>query len=157
MGTRAREIVELDVNELIGELNRAYADEWLAFYQYWVTAQVAQGRESKVVAQELKRVAMEELEHAEELAARITQLGGKPLVNPKEWFTKTNCAYKEPPQDRRNIAQVIKDTVEAERCAISVYNKLAARTHGKDHTTYQLAMHILDEELEHEDTFENLL
>lgn len=157
MGTKAREIVELDVNELISELNRAYADEWLAFYQYWLTAQVAQGRESKMVAQELKRVAMEELEHAEELAARIIQLGGKPLVNPKEWFTKTNCAYKEPPKDPKDVTQMIKDTVEAERCAISIYNKLAARTHGKDHTTYHLARHILAEELEHEDTFENLL
>jgi bacterioferritin len=157
MGTKAREIVELDVGELLAELNKAYADEWLAFYQYWIAAQVAQGRESKMVAEELKRVALEELEHAEELANRIIQLGGRPLVNPKEWFTKTNCAYKEPPKDPKNVAQIVKDTVEAERCAITVYNKLATMTHGKDHATYHLARHILDEELEHEDAFENML
>ncbi len=71
-----------------------------------------------------------------ELIAELnTQLGGQPLVSPREWFTKTNCAYKEPPKGP----------------------KLAAMTHGKDHATYHLARHILAEELEHEDTFANLL
>ncbi|MCR4404405.1 MAG: ferritin [Candidatus Acetothermia bacterium] len=157
MGTKAREIVELDVEKLIAELNRAYADEWLAFYQYWISARVAQGRESKVVVEELKRVALEELEHAEELADRIIQLGGRPLTNPKEWLTKANCAYKEPPNDPKDVARIIKDAIEAERCAISVYNKLAETTHSKDHATYHLARHILDEELAHEDAFENML
>lgn len=143
MGTKAREIVALDVEKLIAELNRAYADEWLAFHQYWISARVAQGRESKVVA--------------EELAERIIQLGGRPLTNPKEWFTKTNCGYKEPPKAPKDVVRIIKDTVEGERCAISVYNNLVEITHGKDHATYHLARHILDKELEHEDTFENML
>ena len=34
MGTKGKQIVGLDVAELIGDLNRAYADEWLAAYAY---------------------------------------------------------------------------------------------------------------------------
>ncbi len=33
MGTRGREIVGMDVDRLIDMLNRAYASEWLAYYQ----------------------------------------------------------------------------------------------------------------------------
>ena len=43
MGSKGREIVGLDVEELISVLRKAYADEWLAYYQYWVGAKVAKG------------------------------------------------------------------------------------------------------------------
>jgi len=157
MGEKAKQIVSLDVNQLIEELNRAYADEWLAFYQYWIAAHVAQGRAARMVAQELERIAEEELEHADELAKRILQLGGRPLGNPRDWFDKANCTYKEPPADPTDIDQIIKDTIEAERCAIDVYNHLADMVRDKDDLTYDLMKHILAEEIEHEDTFENLL
>lgn len=156
MGTKAREIVGLDVEDLLEHLNRAYADEWLAFHQYWVAAQVATGRQAKQVAEALEETAMEELEHAGELAERIIQLGGRPLTDPRQWFEKTNCKYVEPPADPRDLDKIIKDAIEAERCAVSVYNTIATMTHGKDHSTYHLARHIMDEELAHEDTFENL-
>lgn len=44
MGTKGTEIVELDVQELIADLSRAYADEWLAVYSYTYMAQVVTGR-----------------------------------------------------------------------------------------------------------------
>jgi len=43
MGTRAREILGIDPEQLIEELNKAFADEWLAYYQYWVGARVVAG------------------------------------------------------------------------------------------------------------------
>ena len=33
MGTRGKSIIKLDVNKLLELLNKAYADEWLAYYQ----------------------------------------------------------------------------------------------------------------------------
>ena len=41
MGMKGREIVEkagLDGDKLINMLNKAYCDEWLAYYQYWIGA-----------------------------------------------------------------------------------------------------------------------
>ena len=36
MRQKGREILEIDVNEVINDLNSAYADEWLAHYQYFM-------------------------------------------------------------------------------------------------------------------------
>jgi bacterioferritin len=157
MGTKAKEIVGLNVDELITELNKAYADEWLAYYQYWITAKVATGRQAGMVAKELEEIAEDELEHAAELAERILTLGGQPLVSPKRWFEETNCGYAEPPKDPSDLQAIIKMVVEAERCAIGVYDRLAKKTLHDDPITYQLMLHILEEEIEHEDAFERLL
>jgi len=43
MGTNGREIVGKDAKELVELFNRAIADEWLAYYQYWVGALVVKG------------------------------------------------------------------------------------------------------------------
>ena len=55
MGTKGREIVGLDVDDLLEMLNKALADEWLAYYQYWVGAKLAKGPMRGTVAAELLR------------------------------------------------------------------------------------------------------
>ena len=40
MGTKGREIVK-DVDKILTMLNKAYSDEWLAYYQYWIGAKIA--------------------------------------------------------------------------------------------------------------------
>lgn len=158
MGTKGKEIVELNVQELITDLNRAYADEWLAFYSYTYMAQVVAGQPiAKRVAEMLREIAAEELEHQDELAGRITQLGGKPLADPSKLVETSNAGYPAPPADATDIKAITKTVIEAERGAIEVYNNLAKKTSGKDPLTYELVLHILGEEVQHEDDFENLL
>lgn len=43
MGTKGIEIVGMDVQQLLKLLNMAFADEWLAYYQYWLGAKVVKG------------------------------------------------------------------------------------------------------------------
>jgi bacterioferritin len=62
-----------------------------------------------------------------------------------------------PPKNTADINRIIRIVAEAEAGAIEVYNKLAKKTLGKDHVTYQLVTHILSEEVDHEEIFENLL
>jgi bacterioferritin len=158
MGTKGTEIVQLDVKDLIADLNRAYADEWLAAYSYMHMAQVVTGRPAaRHLAELLKETAEEELEHQEELAKRITQLGGEPLADPAKLIESSNEGYPTPPSKATDLDAVIKTVVEAERGAIGVYQALIQKTHGKDPVTYNLMLHILEEEVEHEDDFENLL
>ena len=64
MGTRGREIVGMDVDELLKLLNGAFASEWLAYYQYWLGAKVIKGPMKDAVAAELNLHATEELNHA---------------------------------------------------------------------------------------------
>ena len=61
MGTKGREIVGKDVGRIIEMLSKALADEWLAYYQYWVGAKVAKGPMRGTVAAELLEHATEEL------------------------------------------------------------------------------------------------
>lgn len=55
MGEMAQRISKVDKEELLKILNCAFAEEWLAYYQYWVGAKVAEGLERPKVVKELIR------------------------------------------------------------------------------------------------------
>jgi bacterioferritin len=158
MGTKGKQIVGLDVVELVADLNRAYADEWLAAYAYNHMGQVVTGRPAaKQLSALLLDTSKDELEHQQELAARIVSLGGKPLADVSKLIEGSNEGYPTPPANEKDFEAIVKTVIEAERGAIEVYNKLAQKTHGQDPITYNLIVHILGEEVEHEDEFESLL
>lgn len=155
MGTQGTKIVGLDVKKLIKMLNKALADEWLAYYQYWIGAKIAQGPMRPEVVAELEEHASEELEHAVMLVERILQLGGTPLLAPKQWFKEANCEYLIPKDPK--VRKLLKQNIEGEQCAIKVYNKLIKFTKDKDPVTYNLILKILEDEVEHEEDLQNLL
>jgi bacterioferritin len=155
MGTRGREIVGLDVNELLTVLRKAYADEWLAYYQYWTGAKVAKGPMKDAVIAELEQHAIEELNHALLVTNRIIQLGGDPVTDPRDWFRLTNCNY-EPPDDPF-VKTLLEQNIRGEQCAISVYHKLMEMTRDKDPVTYNIALQIIEQEVEHEEDLQSLL
>ncbi|MCP8318045.1 MAG: ferritin-like domain-containing protein [archaeon] len=157
MGRKSVEIVGLDVKELIADLNSALADEWNAVYQYWIASKIAMGINAPTVIKALEEILKDEQEHANELAERITQLNGTPITNPKKFGELCKCKFIEPPKDPSDLKKIVDDVLLAEACAIEGYNKLAEKTRGKDHVTYHLAVHIMQEEIEHEAKFELLL
>jgi bacterioferritin len=154
MGTRGREIVGMNVEELIALLNRAYASEWLAYYQYWLGAKVLKGPMKDAVAAELTLHATEELNHAVLLAGRIVQLGGVPVLDPKDWFSLSPCPY-DPPSDP-HVAVVLKQNIAGEQCAITTYKQMMDVTKDKDMVTYNIALTILEQEVEHEEDLQSL-
>ncbi len=157
MGEKGRAIVELDVNELVAELKRAYLDELLAFYSYWITAQVAEGWHGEELMEHFEQEAKEELEHAKRLAMRIIELGGDPVVHPKEWEAGSNAPWTPPRADWADADGMVDDQIQAERRAIEVYNRLAKMTFGKDPVTYGLATDLLQDEVRHEEFLEALV
>ena len=154
MGTRGREIVGMDVDELLKLLNGAFSSEWLAYYQYWLGAKVIKGPMKDAVAAELNLHATEELNHALLLATRIVQLGGAPVTNPKDWFGLSSCAY-EAPEDPY-VTVLLAQNIAGEQCAISAYKSLMDVTKDKDMVTYNLALTILQQEVEHEEDLQAL-
>jgi len=155
MGTKGIEILDLDVNELIKVLNKALADEWLAYYQYWIGAKVITGPMRGEAVTELIEHANDELRHADMVAERINQLGGTPILNPKEWYDHTNCGY-DAPEDPA-IKKILAQNIKGEQCAIQVYKDIADMTKDKDVTTYEMALEIMKDEIEHEDDLEQLV
>jgi len=154
MGTKGRAIVGMDVDSLIEVLNKALADEWLAYYQYWIGAKVAKGPMKGAVMAELVQHATEEFGHAELLANRILQLGGTPLLKPADWYEMTNCGY-EPPDDPY-VEVLLEQNIKGEQCAIEAYRQLAELTKDADPVTYEMALSILADEIEHEEDLQAL-
>ena len=154
MGTKGREIIGMNVEELLRLLNQAYASEWLAYYQYWLGAKVIKGPMKDAVVAELDLHATEELSHAQLLAARIIQLGGTPVTTPRDWFDLSPCKY-DPPDDPY-VKTILEQNIAGEQCAIATYKNLMDITKDKDMVTYNLALTILEQEVEHEEDLQSL-
>lgn len=145
-GIEAKVVLEL--------LNKAYADEWLAYYQYFIEAKVVAGPMKDAAIAELNQHAADELRHANMVSDRIIQLGGAPILHPDQWTKIANCAY-EAPEDP-NVLKVLDQAINGEMCAIQVYSKLVEETRDKDIVTYNMAMQILSDEVEHEEDLQSL-
>jgi bacterioferritin len=149
MAEIGRSIVKMDVDKLVELLNKAMADEWLAYYQYWIGAKVVKGPMKDAVISELQLHATEELTHAELLATRIVQLGGTPVLSPVEWSRITNCGYDVP--EDPYVEVILDQNIKGEQCAIRTYNKLLDITREADPVTFNIILKIITDEVEHEE------
>jgi bacterioferritin len=149
MAEIGRSIVKMDVDKLLELLNKALADEWLAYYQYWIGAKVVKGPMKDAVISELQLHATEELTHAELLATRIVQLGGTPVLSPVEWSRITNCGYDVP--EDPYVEVILDQNIKGEQCAIRTYNKLLDITREADPVTFNIVLKIITDEVEHEE------
>lgn len=155
MGTKGIEIVGMDVGELIDMLNKALADEWLAYYQYWVGSKVVQGPMRPQVEAELVEHAEEELKHANMLAERIVQLGGTPLLSPDEWKKNSGCGYAAPSDP--NVKKILEQNIKGEQCAIVTYHKILEEVKsGNDPITFNMVRKIMEDEVKHEHDLQSI-
>ena len=155
MGTVGTKIVGMDVNELIELLNKALADEWLAYYQYWVGAKVVRGPLRPDVEKELNEHAEEELKYANMLADRIIQLGGTPLLSPEEISKKSTCGYAAPKDP--SVIKILEQNIKGEQCAIKAYHDILEKVKlGNDPITFNMVRKIMEDEVEHEEDLQNL-
>ncbi|MCE4603886.1 MAG: ferritin [Aeropyrum sp.] len=147
-----------DIEAIKEKLLSAYADEWIAGYYYMLTAEIIQGPNSGVIAEEFRKEAVEEItKHASEIAKRLNELG----VDPPRDFTKlwsiSSCKYPPIPDDPFDIDGFIIAAVKAEICAINAYKELFDLTHGVDPATEELAEDLLRDEVRHRTEMTNLL
>jgi bacterioferritin len=144
----------IEVSEIINLLNRAYADEWLAYYQYFIESKVVKGIMKDAAIFELNQHAADELRHATMVADRIIQLGGTPLLHPNEWMKMTNCGYDEP--KNFDVVGILEDAIKGEQCAIKTYSSIVELVKDKDIVTYDIVSQILGDEVTHEEDLQAL-
>jgi bacterioferritin len=154
MGKKGREIVEIDLKEVIDDLNSAFADEWLSHFQYFLYAQTIEGIDAAILKKELEQQSADEMNHAKILANRIIQLGGTPTTN---LFETSTCGFSPPPKDRADLVSIIELVLEGERCAIDKYNRLAKKYHMKDLVTHEIFEDLLTDEVSDEEDWEDFL
>lgn len=145
-GIEAQQVTEL--------LNKAYCDEWLAYYQYFIESKVIKGLMKDAAVAELTQHAADELRHATMIADRILQLGGTPILHPNEWTNNANCGYDAP--ENPDVLSILEQSIKGEQCAIGVYSSLADITREKDIVTYDMISQILADEVEHEEDLQAL-
>lgn len=154
MGTRGRQLLGENADQVINLLNKAFADEWLAYYQYWIGAKVIKGPMKDAVTAELLQHATDELRHATMVSDRIIQLGGTPLLEPKLWYEYTNCGYESPADPF--VLKILEQNIAGEQCAISVYESIMKQTRDIDQITHEIALQIITDEVEHEEDLQSL-
>lgn len=135
-------------------LNKAYCDEWLAYYQYFIEAKVVKGLMKDAAIVELTQHAADELRHATMVCDRIIQLGGTPALHPAQWLENSNCGYDAPTEP--DVRKVLEQAIKGEQCAIGVYSNILDITREKDIITYDLVSQILADEVEHEEDLQAL-
>jgi bacterioferritin len=144
---------EGDVEQTISILNEALATEIVCVLRYMHHYFMATGVHGTAVRDEFKEHADAEREHADEIAERIQQLGGKPDFNPASLLQRSASQYAE----GKSLADMIKEDLIAERIVIEVYSKMIRHFADHDPTTRVLIEHILSEEEEHASDLSDLL
>ena len=138
---------------IIKLLNEALATEIVCVLRYKLHYFMAQGIHSQAVAAEFLEHANEEQGHADQIAARIIQLQGKPNMNPEGLTSRSHSEYKE----AGTLVDMIKENLVAERIAIESYTEMARYFGEKDPTTRRMIEGILAMEEEHAEDLASLL
>jgi bacterioferritin len=144
---------EGDREKAIAILNEALATEIVCVLRYKFHYFMATGIHSIAVRDEFKEHAEEEQEHADEIAERIKQLGGKPDMNPAILAGRSHSEYKE----GTSLADMIREDLIAERIAIETYRDIIQFFGEKDPTSRTMMERILAKEEEHADELADLL
>jgi len=144
---------KLDRKQVISVLNEALATEIVCVLRYKFHYFMASGIHSQSVKGEFKEHADEEQEHADWIAERIKQLGGKPEMNPAILTKQSHSEYKE----GTSLADMIREDLIAERIAIESYREIIQFLGDKDPTSKRLMEKILAKEEEHADDMADLL
>ena len=160
MARVAREMVEkagVDVDQLVELLIKNASAELPTFYYYTILRVNLIGLEGEGIKEIAETARIEDRNHFEALVPRIYELGGKLPEDMKVFHDVSACPPARLPSDPTDIQAMLTVLVNAERCAVKGYSNICNLTAGKDHRTYDLALAILHEEVEHESWFSEFL
>lgn len=132
--------------EMLDMLNKAIAREMQVTVQYMWQHVMWKGLKGFAVKDELKSIAITEMKHAEEIAERLTYLGGTPTTKPEPIFVGGS------------LKEMLERDKNDEEGAIKMYKEIieTAKKEGDD-VTKRMFQKILADEEEHHDTFSGLL
>jgi bacterioferritin len=142
-----------DRETVITLLNDALATEIVSMLRYRRHHFMASGLHAKAEATEFLEHANEEQGHADQLAARIVQLGGAPDFAPDGLSRRSHAEYVA----GDTLPDMIREDLVAERIAIESYAEMIRFIGNGDSTTRTLLERILAVEEEHAEDMSSLL
>lgn len=142
-----------DRETIVKLLNEALATEIVCVLRYKRHYYTATGINAQSVAAEFLQHANEEQLHADQIAQRIVQLGGKPDFSPEGLATRSHAEY----HDGEDLLEMVREDLIAERIAIESYGEMINYLGNDDPTTRRMLESILAMEEEHADDLSGLL
>lgn len=160
MAKVARSVVEkagVNVDKLLELLIKNASAELTTYYYYTILRANLIGLKGEGIKEIAEVARIEDRNHFEALLPRIYELGGKLPNCMKEFHDLSACPPAALPENPSDVKAILEVLVGAERCAVAGYSEICNLTAGKDHRTYDLALAILNEEIEHESWFSEFL
>lgn len=142
-----------DPQKTVEILQTVLATDIVCVLRYTMHAIAATGISSEGVKAEFGQHAKEEQQHANQVAERINQLGGKPNFNPEGLATRSASQYAE----GENLVDMIRENLVAERIAVEHYRELIRYFGDDDAATRVMLEGILVTEEEHANDMHDLL
>jgi bacterioferritin len=142
-----------DRTKVIDVLNEVLATETVCTLRYRSHYFMAKGIHASGVEAEFLEHAREEQDHADQVAKRITELGGKPNLDPEGLASRSHAQYG----GGDDLGEMIKEDLVAERIAIATYSEIVRWLGSDDPTTRRMMEEILAKEEEHADDMAKLL
>ena len=142
-----------DAKQVCEVLNQALATEIVCVLRYKRHYFMAEGLASESVKAEFLAHANEEQAHADEIAARIVQLGGEPDLDPDGMTGRSHSEYVE----GSTLREMIREDLVAERVAIESYREMISYLADQDPTTQRMLEEILASEEGHAEDLSSLL
>ena len=138
-------ITETKINrQVLDSLLMAYSSEWYAYNQYWNGALLATGKTREILLEHSK----DEMKHLGWIAKRILELG---VATNTESTDPGSGAYIKPIKSR-----LVAQNIKGEEIAIKMYQDLIDLCQDTDKITYELAIKIQSEEIEHREELESI-
>ena len=144
---------QADVQTVVKILNEALATEIVCVLRYKRHFYMAAGINAPQAQQEFLQHANDEQLHADQIAARIVQLGGEPNFSPEGLASRSHSEYVE----GETLEDMIREDLVAERVAIDSYGEMIRWLGDRDPTTRRLMESILAMEEEHAEDLASLL
>jgi ferritin-like protein len=154
VGVEQLESRGVNVKQLLEKLVDAAGAEFTTYYYYTILRMHLAGHEDyKEICEDAR---LEDRSHFELITPRIYELGGEIPRDIRTFADRAGCPDAYLP-DKPTAANILTVLLEAERCAIRTWSEVCDLTFGKDPRTYDMASRILNEEVEHEAWFIELL
>jgi ferritin-like protein len=147
----------IDVDELVKQLVINSSVEFTAYYYFTLLRANCTGMEGEGIKGVIEDARLEDLSHFESCIERIYQLGGQLPKDATDYIKMSGCEFLQLSDNTTDLKTILEKCLKAEQGAIINWDKVCKMTHGKDPMTYEIAQHILAEEIEHESWFLELL
>ena len=147
----------IDVEKLRGMILSGVGAEFTTYYYYTILRMHCTGLDGEGIKEIVEDARIEDRNHFEAMTPRLYELGGSLPRNIRDFADQAGCPDAFLPENWENLEEILKILLEAERCAIRSWGEVCDYTYGKDHRTYDIAQKIMQEEVEHEAWFIELL